>query len=118
MQYTLPQVKAGKRCRDLGIFAAHELLKLVGPWQTSRRITQTRRHRAVHRRAKGRVVGSGLENRRELESLTTDELKRLWVEACKSWAANQVEPLLQHTGGYIGIEPQFGTPLKEVDHSP
>ena len=24
-----------------------------------------------------------------LKSLTTDELKRLWVEACRSWAANR-----------------------------
>jgi hypothetical protein len=27
-----------------------------------------------------------LKDERQLKSLTTDELKRLWVEACKSWA--------------------------------
>ena len=27
-----------------------------------------------------------LKAERQLKSLTTDELKRLWVKACKSWA--------------------------------
>src|ERR1700751_3358372 len=35
-----------------------------------------------------------LKDERRLKSLATDELKRLWVEACKSWApAPDVEPL-------------------------
>ena len=34
------------------------------------------------------------KDERQLKSLTTDELKRLWVEACKSWApAPDIEPL-------------------------
>jgi hypothetical protein len=38
-------------------------------------------------------MGPGLKDRRGLESLTADELKQLWVEACKSWTANSdVEP--------------------------
>ena len=37
---------------------------------------------------------SDLKDERQLKSLTTDELKRLWVEACKSWApAPDIEPL-------------------------
>ena len=37
---------------------------------------------------------SDLKDERQLKSLTTDELKRLWVEACKSWApTSDVEPL-------------------------
>jgi hypothetical protein len=34
------------------------------------------------------------KDERQLKSLTTDELKRLWVEACKSWAPTpDIEPL-------------------------
>jgi hypothetical protein len=37
---------------------------------------------------------SDLKDERQLKLLTTDELKRLWVEACKSWApTSDVEPL-------------------------
>ena len=37
---------------------------------------------------------SDLKDKRQLKSLTTDELKRLWVEACKSWAPSpDIEPL-------------------------
>jgi hypothetical protein len=33
------------------------------------------------------------KDERQLKSLTTDELKRLWVEACKSWAPTpDIEP--------------------------
>jgi hypothetical protein len=35
-----------------------------------------------------------LKDELQLKSLTTNELKRLWVEACKSWArAPDIEPL-------------------------
>jgi hypothetical protein len=34
------------------------------------------------------------KDERQLKSLTTDELKRMWVEACKSWApTSDIEPL-------------------------
>ena len=34
------------------------------------------------------------KDERQLKSLTTDELKRLWVEACKGWAPTpDIEPL-------------------------
>ena len=45
-------------------------------------------------RGSGRSMVSDLKDERQLKSLTTDALKRLWVEACKSWAPNSdVEPL-------------------------
>ena len=45
-------------------------------------------------RGSGRSMVSDLKDERQLKSLTTDELKRLWVEACKSWApTSDVEPL-------------------------
>jgi hypothetical protein len=31
-------------------------------------------------------MGPNRKDERQLKSLTTDELKRLWVEACKRWA--------------------------------
>lgn len=38
-------------------------------------------------------MGTDLEHRCDLKSLTTSELKQRWVEACKSWATNPgVEP--------------------------
>ena len=45
-------------------------------------------------RGSGRSMVSDLKDERQRKSLTTDELKRLWVEACKSWApTSDVEPL-------------------------
>jgi hypothetical protein len=39
---------------------------------------------------KGRTSNMGSDpNASRRKSLTTDELKRLWVEACRSWAANR-----------------------------
>ena len=45
-------------------------------------------------RGSGCSMISDLKDERQLKSLTTDELKRLWVEACKSWArTSDFEPL-------------------------
>ena len=33
-------------------------------------------------------MGFEPQERRKLKSLTTDELRQLWVDACKNWAAN------------------------------
>jgi hypothetical protein len=39
-------------------------------------------------------MASDLKGERQLKSLTTDELKRRWVEACKRWArTSDFEPL-------------------------
>src|SRR5215469_15471676 len=45
-------------------------------------------------RGRRRIMEPDSKDELQLKSLTTDELKRLWVEACKSWAPTpDIEPL-------------------------